>query len=111
MSRRLVAIVLAVLLGWTGTTTSEPGLALQENKAASLAESSTDTLGGELQGTVSDHHLDDLETSAHDLPDLHRQGRALHALEERTSGFADGRIGELCSADLPVPQRPPCGHA
>lgn len=110
MLRRFLAILLVVVLGWTGMASSESGMDAHQDTAVHLGEGGIEA-AGDREGTVNDHHLDDMGASAHDLPDQHREGRPLVALEELTSPSPTGLIGELCSPDMPVPQRPPCNRA
>lgn len=110
MFRRCFVIFLAVVLSWTAMSTFESGSPVIESKAAHFVDS-VEATGVERSGSVSDHHLDDVGAATHDLPDQDILSTALLANVERLAGSPLKLIGELCSPDLPLPQRPPCTPA
>ncbi len=111
MFPRVIALLLVLVLLWTGFSTHEQATSL-------AAESAEEAWAGAPQaaGSVEDHHLDDLPAQAHvehlaDVPTLGAQRATL--IEP---GLATTRLRTYAEAVAPPPylggpQRPPCATA
>lgn len=117
MPSRVIAILLAFVLFWSGFTTYEQAVLVEVTNAEQVDVRSADGLANGLpDGAIGDHHLHDLPAQAHaesvtDLPDLFlappeapAPGLAMapprpYASRARMAPYLDG------------PQRPPCATA
>lgn len=113
MSTRLVAILLALLLSWSGFATQEPPhrTAPPDIDTSIGSWSGNDAPRG-VGGSVDEHHLDDLPAQAQaenaaDLPDPLELDDPV-ALSARPSPPVACAPLARPPPDLAVPQRPPC---
>lgn len=118
MPSRVIALLLAFVLFWSGFTTYEQAVLVEVTNAEQVDVRSADGLAnGLLDGVIDDHHLHDLPAAqAHaesvtDLPDL-----LLAPAEAPAPGLAMAPPRPYASRArmtpyLDGPQRPPCATA
>ena len=114
MLRRVIALLLAVVLFWSGLGTLEA--------PSALAQPSTDQIAhpggpaGLNDGSVEDHHLDDLPSQAHSDPSAETPGLLAAPLASMAPALVMATPRTFVSAVagppyLAGPLRPPCGEA
>ena len=110
MFSRVIAVVLALVLAWTGVFSHErPGA--PTGSAGLVLAAAADPAGSGDGGSIQHHHLDDQPThqadAGADLPDtVVHSGTGRLPLAGR-SGHASVAPSLPQSPDLPTPQRPP----
>jgi hypothetical protein len=117
MPTRVLNLLLAIVLLWSGLSTIEAPHALAQ--VAHVQTSSIADVGGvasELDGSVEDHHLDDLPMQGYTDPSYETPDLLPTRLAPRDLSPAMGQVRAMTSAEirplsLAGPLRPPCSAA
>jgi hypothetical protein len=117
MLRRVIALVLAVVLLWSGLGTIEaPRFLAQPSPGQQHAVVHAGGQVAEHEGSVEHHHLDDLPSQAQGDPSNETPGLLPAIPTPRAPSVVMSRPRTLASAEaappfLAAPLRPPCGAA
>jgi hypothetical protein len=117
MPSRVIAFVLALVLLWSAVTTIEPPRAMGH---AALEQSYATAEGGtpstRHEGSIDDHHLDDLPGQPQSDPPPEPLGLLAHSMVALFDGGQMSRPTGIASLGLALPfldglLRPPCRSA
>lgn len=117
MPLRVTALFLAFVLLWSGVSTIEaPGTIAPTSPERQHAIAHAGSQGAALEGSVDDHHLDDLPAQAQNDSPPETPGLLPVALTPRFHGGPLAQPRTLASVALAPPflagpLRPPCGAA
>jgi hypothetical protein len=115
MPTRVLCLLLAVVLLWSGLSTFEPLRLVAPSSAEQQAAFAPGGGPAALDdGSVEDHHLDDLPSQAQGDPTTETPGLLLARLEARIPAPAMRRgpafkLSDIHTPFLAGPLRPPCG--